>query len=158
LPNISDMIEQYLKKMLAESRQNIIEIQRNELAAKFNCVPSQINYVLTTRFTVDNGFLVESRRGGGGYVRIVKIPLCRKTNLLEEVCRLVGSSVSQREAESIITRFLDEDLITNREAYIMRAAVDRRTLDVKLPLRDKLRANLLKVMLAQVLRDWADWA
>jgi len=153
LPNISDMIEQYLKKMLAESQQNIIEIQRNELAAKFNCVPSQINYVLTTRFTVDNGFLVESRRGGGGYVRIVKIPLRREANLLEEISRLVGSSVSQREAEGIIARFLEEDLITEREAYIMRAAVDRRTLNVELPLRDRLRASLLKVMLAQVLRD-----
>lgn len=153
MPNISDMIEQYLKRMLEESQRNIIEIQRNELAAKFNCVPSQINYVLTTRFTVDNGFLIESRRGGGGYVRIVKIPLRRQANLLEEVYQLVGSSIPQREAEGIIARFLEEDLITEREAHIMRAAVDRRTLSVKLPLRDRLRASLLKVMLAQILRD-----
>ena len=69
---LADEIERYIKKILEASHDGIVELQRNELALQFSCVPSQINYVLSTRFTTEQGYIVESRRGGGGYVRIVK--------------------------------------------------------------------------------------
>ena len=71
--NISDVIESYLKQILEMSQQDILEIKRNEIADKFQCVPSQINYVINTRFTIERGYLVESKRGGGGYIRIMKV-------------------------------------------------------------------------------------
>lgn len=70
--NISDIIEQYLKQVIDLSNNNVIEIKRNEIADRFECVPSQINYVINTRFTLERGFVVESKRGGGGYIRIIK--------------------------------------------------------------------------------------
>ena len=79
--NISDIIEQYLKDILADSQQ--IEIKRSEVAELFNCVPSQINYVIKTRFTIPNGYLVQSKRGGGGYIRIAKVNLIDDTDILD---------------------------------------------------------------------------
>ena len=73
MPNISDIIEQYLKQVLELSEREIVEIRRSEIADKFQCVPSQINYVINTRFTVERGYLVESKRGGGGFIRIAKV-------------------------------------------------------------------------------------
>ena len=70
--NVSDIIEQYLKHILQESPEGAVEIQRNDLADQFQCVPSQINYVISTRFTLEKGYFVESKRGGGGYIRIQK--------------------------------------------------------------------------------------
>ena len=79
--NVSDIIEQYLKSMLLESPQGLVEIQRNDLADRFSCVPSQINYVISTRFTLEKGYVVESKRGGGGYIRIQRIQLpCWRPN------------------------------------------------------------------------------
>ena len=71
--NISDIIESYLKQVLEMSEKEIVEIKRNEIADKFQCVPSQINYVINTRFTIEKGYVVESKRGGGGYIRIIKV-------------------------------------------------------------------------------------
>ncbi|OAT85181.1 CtsR family transcriptional regulator [Desulfotomaculum copahuensis] len=150
--NISDLIEQHLKALLAASAEGFIEIQRNELAGRFNCVPSQINYVLATRFTLERGFLIESRRGGGGYVRIMRLNLDRRLDLVAQLCDLAGGAVSQQRAEDLIRRLLDEELITNREARLMLAAVSREALRVGLPARDQLRALILKSMLISLLR------
>lgn len=150
--NISDLIEQHLKALLAASAEGLIEIQRNELAGKFNCVPSQINYVLATRFTVERGFLIESRRGGGGYVRIMRLNLDRRLDLITQLCELVGEATSQQRADDLIHRMLGEELITCREARLMQAAVSREVLRVGLPARDQLRALILKAMLVNLLR------
>lgn len=153
MANISELIEQYIKSLLESSPYNYIELQRNELAAKFNCVPSQINYVLSTRFTSDSGFVVESRRGGGGFIRIVKVPLDSHDDPAVQVYRLVGDDISQSQAEKLIKRLTEEGFITLREARIFKAAVDRNTIRIELPWRDSLRAELLKAMLMAVLRD-----
>lgn len=152
MSNISDLIEHYLKKLLANSPEDYVEVQRSELAVRFNCVPSQINYVLTTRFSTGHGYIVESRRGGGGYIRIVKIPLDQRADLILEICDLIGDSISQAEAEGLIERLLEEDLISRREARVMRAAMGRDTLRLGLPVRDQLRALVLKAMVTAVLR------
>ncbi len=153
MANISELIERYIKNLLQESQGDSVELQRNELAAQFRCVPSQINYVLSTRFNIENGFVVESRRGGGGYIRIVKIPLEQQGDPAVQIYRLVGEEINQSQAENIIKRLAEEELITLREAQIFRAVIDRNSLRLDLPWRDSLRANLLRVMLAAVFRQ-----
>lgn len=152
MTNITNMIEQYLRQLLAESREGYIEIRRNLLAEHFSCVPSQINYVLATRFSVESGFMVESRRGGGGYVRIIKVPLDDQLNLLVQVCELVGSGISEQGSNGIIQRLLEEGLISNRESALMLAALNRNSLRLAIPARDQIRANILKSMLMAVLQ------
>ncbi|KJS17233.1 MAG: hypothetical protein VR69_06000 [Peptococcaceae bacterium BRH_c4b] len=152
MSNISDLIEQYLKRLLEQAGQGQIEIQRNELAIQFSCVPSQINYVLSTRFSTEHGYIVESRRGGGGFVRIVKLELDDRSVLINYMNRLIGEDITQQGAVGIISRLLEEDLITRRESEIMKAAVYRDVLRTALPDRDKLRASILKAMLIAILK------
>lgn len=149
--NTSDMIEHYLKQLLQESADGVIELQRNLLAEQFNCVPSQINYVIGTRFTLEKGYIVESKRGGGGYVRIQKCtrPLFDKIHVM--VKQHIGDRLEQSAAEGLIYQLEEEDIITFREANLMRAALHRDTLAVDLPQRDKLRARLMKSMLIALL-------
>lgn len=152
MSNISDLIEQYLKRLLEQAGQGQIEIQRNELAIQFSCVPSQINYVLSTRFSTEHGYMVESRRGGGGFVRIVKLELDDRSVLINYMNRLIGEDITQQGAVGIISRLLEEGLITRRESEIMKAAVYRDVLRTALPNRDKLRASILKAMLIAILK------
>lgn len=153
MANISELIEKYIKKLLQESSMDYIDLQRNELASKFKCVPSQINYVLSTRFTNDHGYIVESRRGGGGYIRIVRVPLDQQDDPLVQIYRLVGEEISQAEGEKIIKRLAEEDIITHREARILQAAINRNSLRVELPWRDNLRSHILRAMLAAIFRQ-----
>lgn len=124
-----------------------IEIKRSEIADKFQCVPSQINYVINTRFTIERGYLVESKRGGGGYIRITKVQSHDKADLIEELSSLIGNKISQLNSEHIILRLLEESVITEKEARIMLSAIDRSVLRLNLPERDELRARILQAML-----------
>lgn len=151
--NISDLIENYLKQLLAESSNEFVEVQRSDLAMRFSCVPSQINYVLTTRFSAGHGYFVESRRGSGGYIRIVKIPLDQSADLILNLCDIIGDSISQADADGVIGRLLEEKFISLREARVMSAAVDGNILRLSMPVRDKLRALLLKAMITTILRS-----
>ncbi|ANY67012.1 transcriptional regulator [Paenibacillus sp. BIHB 4019] len=149
--NISDLIEQYLKNMLQESTEGSVEIQRNELAEKFSCVPSQINYVISTRFTLEKGYMVESKRGGGGYVRIQRVELPALQTIQFHIRQTIGDCVEQSVAEGLIYQLEEALLVTKREAQLLRAAIDRETIAVKLPLRDEVRARLLRAMLISLL-------
>jgi transcriptional regulator CtsR len=144
--SMSDYIEQHLKRIIEQSPSGVIELQRSELAELFECVPSQINYVISTRFSAEQGYIVESKRGGGGYIRIRRVQLGGDQPLLR-VAKSIGESLSQREAEGLIERLEREQLINNREAAILRAAVSRDALYVELPYRDQLRARLMLRML-----------
>ena len=149
--NISEVIEQYLKQILQQSPEGIIEIQRNELADQFQCVPSQINYVISTRFTLEKGYVVESKRGGGGYIRIQKIKLTSKDSLFDYAMRTVRDEIDQDKAEGLIYQLEEGGYISPREAALMKAAVSRDVLSLKLPLRDQIRAKILKSMLISIL-------
>ncbi|WP_019123574.1 CtsR family transcriptional regulator [Brevibacillus massiliensis] len=150
--NISDVIEQHLKRILQESPTGSIEIQRSELADLFQCVPSQINYVINTRFTIEKGYIVESKRGGGGFIRIRKGQIVNRAKLQELLTEeLIGDSISQSVGHSIIDRLLEEGIINSREALLMKTATSRSVLGVELELRDQLRANILKHMIAAIL-------
>ncbi|MFD1864791.1 CtsR family transcriptional regulator [Planococcus sp. FY231025] len=145
--NISDVIEGYLKEVIELSEREYIEIKRNEIAEKFQCVPSQINYVINTRFTVDRGYLVESKRGGGGYIRIKRIRLHQKSDVLSEVINRLEHGAPQSMAEDIVFRLLDEEIVSKREAKLILSAIDRSTLMLPLPVRDEVRARILIAML-----------
>ncbi len=153
MSSLSNIIEQYLNKLIQQSGEKLVEIQRNELAEKFDCAPSQINYVLSTRFTIEKGYVVESRRGGGGFVRIVKVPLdAGELDMVSEVINLVGERISERGADAILSRLLEEDIITPREAAIIRACLARNVLRIGLPARDQLRSNILKAVLMVIFK------
>ncbi|MEC0371271.1 CtsR family transcriptional regulator [Paenibacillus chibensis] len=149
--NISDVIEQYLKGILHESPEGLIEIQRNDLADQFSCVPSQINYVISTRFTLEKGYLVESKRGGGGYIRIQRIDLPQYSALHTHLHTTIGSMIEQNVAEGLIYQLEEARFLSKREANMMRAAISREVLAVKLPYRDEIRARIMKAMLISLL-------
>ncbi|MBZ5202952.1 CtsR family transcriptional regulator [Planomicrobium chinense] len=145
--NISDVIEGYLKEVIELSERDHIEIKRNEVAEKFQCVPSQINYVINTRFTVDRGYLVESKRGGGGYIRIKRIRMHQKSDVISDIIGRLENGATQSMAEDIVFRLLDEEVVSKREAKLILSAIDRSTLLLPLPVRDEVRARILIAML-----------
>ncbi|MDQ1910910.1 CtsR family transcriptional regulator [Paenibacillus sp. GD4] len=149
--NISEIIEMYLKQILQQSPEGVVEIQRNELADQFDCVPSQINYVISTRFTLEKGYIVESKRGGGGYIRIQRIELNSHGNLLDHIFQTISSHIDQSASEGLLYQLEEGQYISSREAALMKAAISREVLAFKLPLRDELRAKILKAMLISLL-------
>lgn len=149
--NISDLIEQHLKVILQQSPEGVIEIQRNDLADAFQCVPSQINYVISTRFTLEKGYIVESKRGGGGYIRIQRVEFPSQGDIHDHIFRTITSFIDQSAAEGLIYQLEESNLITNREANLMRAVISRDSIPLKLPVRDEIRAGLLKAMLIALL-------
>lgn len=147
---LSDAIEDFIKALL-EGQEAQIEVKRNELAQYFSCAPSQINYVLATRFTQDHGYMVESRRGGGGYIRIIRIT-CNGDEYLRHVLReRIGGALTPAEAEAIIAGLLERESITRREAAMMRAATSNAALAIPVNnLQNTLRASILRNMIGQL--------
>src|SRR5690625_240802 len=119
MSNISDVIEKYLKQVLNSKGKNVIEIKRSEVAEQFQCVPSQINYVINTRFTMEKGYIVESKRGGGGYIRIIRVQNQHKADYLDEIIKMVNPNVSQQAAVHVLERLCEDEMITEREEKIM---------------------------------------
>ncbi|OZU87220.1 CtsR family transcriptional regulator [Virgibacillus indicus] len=147
MSNISDIIEKHLKQILQSKGKNVIEIKRSEIAEQFQCVPSQINYVINTRFTVEKGYIVESKRGGGGYIRIMRIIHQDQSELIDEIIAMINPTVTQQASLDVLERLLEQDIITEREAKIMLSAIGRNTLAFQLPLRDEVRSRVLTAML-----------
>lgn len=148
MKNISDIIEAHLKRSIQQSGAGMIEVQRSQLAELFQCVPSQINYVISTRFTVEKGYVVESKRGGGGYIRIKKVSIPESDELYyRRILELIKDQLSQAAAEDIIDQLLEEGKITSREASLMRIAIDREQLPFASSVRDSVRAKIMKNML-----------
>lgn len=140
--SISDIIEAYLKGILGDATQ--IEIRRSEIANHFNVVPSQINYVIKTRFTIQNGYLVQSKRGGGGYIRIERVNLLDDVDVLDSLVHAIGNSVRERDAFDIIQTLYDEKVISQREGDLMLVALSKQTLAIgNVNEEDKLRARIL---------------
>lgn len=147
MARLSDLIESFLKAMINDTSGSV-EIQRNELANRFNCVPSQINYVISTRFTTDKGYYVESRRGGGGYISIKRLNVHSAGDYLMHIITSIGDKISQHTCEVFINNFVDYNIIDSREAMLMKAATsDKVLMPVDPDKRDDLRAMILKNML-----------
>ncbi|TDO84891.1 transcriptional regulator [Halanaerobium saccharolyticum] len=151
MSSLSDQIEQYLRRQISKY-QGKVKIKRNQLAENFDCAPSQINYVLDTRFTVENGYVVESQRGGGGFIKIIRVTLNSEKEVIQKVINKLDRAISQREAHGIIKRLYDNDLISERESYLMEQAVHRNVLRISLPERDYLRGRILKNMLEVIFK------
>ena len=143
---ISDEVAKYLLELLEESHGDI-QIQRNELANNIGCVPSQINYVITSRFTPEHGYIVESRRGGGGYIRITRIKTEKSTAIMN-IINSIGSKLDALSAEMIIKSLVQRGIISENTSKLMLSAVsDRGYTDIPVNLRCILRASILKNML-----------
>ncbi|SKA05820.1 transcriptional regulator CtsR [Pilibacter termitis] len=138
--NASDEIEEYLKQLLQEN--GIIEIKRQDMALRFNVVPSQINYVIKTRFTLPKGYTVESKRGGGGYIRIVKVKFSDLHSFLGKIKRLIGTEISIQDTKGILMYLFEEKIITEREAELMLSVLEEDVIQ-----QDSDRAILLNRML-----------
>ncbi|WP_020006463.1 CtsR family transcriptional regulator [Salinicoccus albus] len=149
--NMSDIIEQYLKQLIQDSGGEVVEIKRAHIAEKFDCVPSQLNYVIKTRFTNEHGYTVESKRGGGGYIRITKVETHSKSKYLAHLKALIGEGVSERNANHIVQSMLENGVIDVKEAKIINAVMERESLLLELPYRDQLRANILKRVIDVIL-------
>lgn len=140
---MSEQIAQMIEALLTAS-DGEVELQRNELAGKIGCVPSQINYVITSRFTPARGYIVESRRGGGGYIRIKKMPLDR-IGYVMHFLSAINDSIDYTTASVFIENISDQKIITRREALMLRACLsDRALYNVPVQLRDSVRASILK--------------
>ena len=140
---ISDKIETFIIELLKED-DGWVELGRNELASVFQCVPSQINYVISTRFRPAQGYLVESRRGGGGYLRIKRIRYCG----IAEVVNSIGSTISEREARSLVAELESAGEISRSGAALMMAGISEKSLlDAPIQIRPRLRAEILRNML-----------
>ena len=143
---ISDSVANYILELLNQAG-GIAEVQRNELASVLGCVPSQINYVLTSRFTPEQGFLVESRRGGGGYVRITRLKLST-TDMIMHIVNGIGDSLDGATARAMLRNMLQSGVLDQRSAALIQAAVSEKTLAaVPRELRDTVRAMIVKNML-----------
>jgi transcriptional regulator CtsR len=145
--NTSDMIEAHLLKILEANE--IIEIRRTEMAQLFNVVPSQINYVINTRFTVQRGYVVESKRGGGGYIRISKIKVTDARSYLAELAVAIGEELSERDAYAVVQNLYAQDLVSQKEGNLILSALSKTVLGIS-RLENQLRARILKSFLERL--------
>lgn len=148
--NLSDIISQSILKLL-EEYDGTAEIQRNELANRIGCVPSQINYVITSRFTPEKGYLVESKRGGGGYIRISKITL-NPRDLVVHLINTIGSRLDEGSSRAILQNLINDKILAEETARMMWSALSLSALrEVPPELRDNVRASIFKNMLLTIL-------
>ncbi len=143
---ISDLIAAFIRESL-EDADGVLELQRSDLAERFHCVPSQINYVMATRFSPEHGYIVESRRGGGGYIRITRVQVGRKT-LLMSVINSIGESIDRASASAIVRNLADAEAISAEAAELIECALSDTALR-SLPSvqRGGVRADLMRQML-----------
>lgn len=146
--NMSDIIEEYLKNVLLA--QEKVEIRRSEIADRFNCVPSQINYVINTRFTVQQGYVVESKRGGGGYIRIMKVNLVDDMDIIDALLEVVPEELSIKQANHILQNLYDNELLSKREAQLLNIAMSKESLTEAEQCSDQLRSNMMKNILTSL--------
>ena len=146
--NMSDIIEEYLKNVLLAQEQ--VEIRRSEIADRFNCVPSQINYVINTRFTVQQGYVVESKRGGGGYIRIMKVNLVDDMDILDALLEVVPEELSMKQANHILQNLYDNELLSKREAQLLNIAMSKESLTEAEQCSGQLRSNMMKNILTSL--------
>ena len=142
---LSDSIEDFIKALMEDETYEI-ELRRNELAEHFQCAPSQINYVLATRFTPDHGYVIESRRGGG-YIRIVRLAATSREELLQSLYQRIGTSISGADAARIIEHLKMEKIVSPDEASLMLAALSPQAVPLPLSMKDALCAGTLRSMI-----------
>jgi len=152
MSTLSNQIEAYLKQMLSASEGGVIELKRSDLAGAFMCAPSQINYVLETRFSPKQGYMVESRRGGGGYVRIIRLAMENENDLSALLNSVQDQRVSRQSGNKLLERLMEEEFLTKREGMLVAALLNDAVLK-SVPDPDALRCRMLNNVLQLLLRD-----
>lgn len=148
MARLSDIIEEFIKQLLQDNDERELQIQRNELANYFRCAPSQINYVLTTRFTMDRGYYVESKRGGGGCIIIKHVDFNHNDKLMQAINSQIGDSITFDKSLKIVNYLQENDLISKREAHMIKMVINDRSLNLLQENKNTFRAELLKSMLS----------
>ena len=150
MANISEQIEKFLIATLGEN--DSIDITRNSLAEYFSCVPSQINYVLETRFTVDRGYVVESKRGGGGFVKISKIKTSDSNDYLNGLfLESVGDELSEKRFSQILDKLVSDNIMSESERILVEASLSDDSLSMPFTIRDKVRAKAFKNVILKLM-------
>lgn len=144
MASLADLIEEYIQSLIAEGK-GMAEIQRVIVADLFRCAPSQVSYVIASRFSPERGYIIESRRGGGGFIRLTRVNL--EEEEIRDVVADIGSYLSQDESYDYLDRLHEEGHVDDRTYAVMRAALSRNVLTIGLPDRDLLRAGIFKAML-----------
>ena len=145
----SDIIEQFILNTLAQD--SFIELSRNDLAKFFSCVPSQINYVLNTRFTLNRGFLVESQRGGGGYIKVVRLQ-DTNSNFLNSALNMCSNPMSEVEGNQILEQLKSRNLISDREFCLLKSAISNKSLNNPINIDNRLRSNILSQVIIETMK------
>lgn len=147
--SISDIIEEFIKTSL--DADDFIELSRNDLAKFFACVPSQINYVLNTRFTINKGFVVESQRGGSGYIKVLRVK-DNDDNFLRNSLELCSSPLSVTQGGQLLSNMLERKLLTDREYSLLKSTISPKALNNPLNMDNALRANILCQVIIEVMK------
>ena len=151
MSSLSKQIEDYIKSLLEQESAGVVEIQRNFLSEYFHCVPSQINYVLSTRFTPVQGYMVETRRGGGGFVRIVSLQLEDDDDIQDALTEAVGDALTQNDSEGLTQYLCQQGVISQREMLLFNSMLKDRVLTgLEKGQRDTVRASMMQHMLAML--------
>ena len=145
--NITDMIAATIQQLL-DQEGGAARIKRNELAEELGCVPSQINYVITSRFTPEQGYIIESKRGGGGYIKIMRVKPSQR-NVMMHLINSVDNTLDEHSARIILENLCCDKLLTQKEAKIIMSAISENTYKNLVPVeyRPTVRARLFKTML-----------
>lgn len=151
MAKLSNSIEDFLISLL-EDANGTLEIQRSQISDKFNCAPSQINYVLTTRFTPYKGYYVESRRGGGGYIRIVRVEFKNRNSFERIFNEEISDAITKDKADQIIDELFANEYISKREAEIIKVTLSDRSIGQSGEIKNQLRANILKNILLVIFK------
>lgn len=155
MSGLSNIIESFIIEMMNNTENGIIEIQRNEMAKQFNCAPSQINYVLSTRFTPYKGYYIESKRGGSGYIRLTKVSIKDHENIEDILLNTIGESVTENKASDILSSLYNEGIISKKEKIIAKTCITSNNLIGTSEQKNKMRANILKNIFL-LLKQWGE--
>ena len=146
---VSDIIEEFIMSSLDDD--SFIELSRNDLAKFFSCVPSQINYVLNTRFTLNRGFVVESQRGGGGYIKVVRVQ-DNSSNFLKNALETCSKPISFVEGNQLLEHMHHKKLITEREFKLLRSVISPKSLNNPINIDNQLRANIMQQVVMETMK------
>lgn len=146
---LSEVIEQYIKDMFSED-EDFIEFGRNDLAQYFNCVPSQINYVISTRFNPEKGYYVESHRGGGGNIKIKRINMTNDKYIMH-IINSINQNLTQQDAEILIKNLYEYNIISSTEVKLLRVATNDKVLNLPKEYRDEVRTRIFKNMILNLI-------
>lgn len=150
MSKISDIIEEFILEQLEDME--YINLSRNELASFFNCAPSQINYVLSTRFTEPKGFVIESHRGGGGYIKLSRVNLVKDDYVRELISEVLVNEINYRECLQILDNLYRLNIIKEESIKVLSFALSPKALSMPIKIENRQRSNILKNVLINILR------